>query len=326
MKITNNSGINLPLAVWLLHDEYDYIDKPNYISVTSLMRPIKQTILVSRIPPAERTEDVADQIARTLGHAIHDSIEKAWEKGHRKAMKKLGYPDAIIERIIINPTPEKLLERNDWIPVYMEQREFKEVVINGVTYIIGGKFDMVADGELYDNKSTSAYSWLFGTRDEDHRDQGSLYRWLNPTKVYGDHIHINYIFTDWSRMQARSNPKYPQKRVEEKHIPLLSVAETDRYVVERLTLIQRYWDAPESEIPECTDKELWRSDPVYKYYADETKISGRSTKNFDNKADAEQFKASKGGKGVVITIPGEPKACNYCNAFNICKQKDGYFS
>lgn len=324
MRITNNTGINLPLAVWLLHDEYDYIDKENYISVTGLMKPLKQTILTSRIPRAQRTEDVSDFVARTLGHAIHDSIEKAWHKGHARSMKLLGYPDRVIERIMINPTNEELRSRNDAIPVYMEQREFREVTVDGVTFIIGGKFDMVADGELYDNKSTSAYTWLFGTRDDDNQQQGSLYKWLNPTKITGDHIHINYIFTDWSRMQARSNPKYPQKRVEQKSIPLWSESETERWVVGRLRKFLAYKDLPEDQIPECNDKELWRSDPAFKYYADPSKVSGRSTKNFTDKVEANDFMASKGGKGIVITVPGEAKACNYCNAFDICRQKDGY--
>ena len=31
MKITNNSNISLSLAVWLLHDEYDYVNETNYI-------------------------------------------------------------------------------------------------------------------------------------------------------------------------------------------------------------------------------------------------------------------------------------------------------
>ena len=320
MRITNKTSINLPLAVWLLHDEYDYIDMKNYISVTGLMKPVKQTILASRVPPAEQISDVSDYVARTLGHAIHDSIEKAWTKGYARSMKLLGHPQSVIDRIRINPSDEELRSSNEIIAVYMEQRAFKE--IDG--YTIGGKFDMVADGELFDNKSTSAYSWLFGTRDDDHRIQGSLYRWLNQDKITGDHIQINYIFTDWSRMQARSNPKYPQNRVEVKHIPLMSIAETERWVLERIRLIRTYKDAPEDQIPECNSAELWQSAPSYKYYSDPTKLSGRSTKNFDNKHEAETFMASKLGKGVVITIPGEAKACNYCNAFDVCKQKDRY--
>lgn len=324
MKITNKTSINLPLAVWLMHDTYDYVDKPNYISATSLLKPIKQTILAARVPPGQREIDVSDNIARAYGHSIHDSIEQAWKNGHKRSMKLLGYPQDVIDRILINPTDEELRATNEAIPVYMEQRSFKEIVVEGVTYTIGGKFDMVADGELYDHKSTSAFSWLFGTRDDDHILQGSIYRWLDPKRIWGNQIHVNYIFTDWSRASARTNPKYPQKRVEEKHLALLSPAETERWVTERVRQIHTHWNSPEDVMPPCSDKELWRSEPSYKYYRDPNKTSGRSTRNFDNKGDAEQFKADKGGLGVVITVPGEAKACNYCPVFDLCKQKDAF--
>lgn len=329
MRVSNNSDISLVLAVWLLHDDYDYTnDKKNYISATALLKSTKQTVLSSRIPYAEREEDVGDYIASSLGHAIHDSIEKAWrdEKGRAKALKLLGYPEGVADRIVINPTEDELHARNDIIPIYIEQRAFREIVIDGVTYTVGGKFDMIADGILNDHKSTSAFAWLSGSKDDDHRDQTSIYRWLNPTKVVEDHADINYIFTDWSRAQARSNPKYPQKRVEKKKLLMLSQAATEAMIETKIRAIAAAWDKPEEQIPDCTPKELWQSDPVYKYYADPTKLTGRSTKNFDDKAEAYAFMASKGGKGVVITVPGEAKACSYCPAFDLCKQKDRYFS
>jgi hypothetical protein len=323
LQITNQLGINLPLAVWLIHDEYDYVDKPNYISVTTLMRPLKQIILAQRIPPEQRTADVAEFIARALGHSIHSAIENAWKSGHKRALKLLGYPEAVIDRIVINPSDEYLVEHPDCIAVYMEQRAFKQVLVNGVTYTIGGKFDFVAEGMVQDFKSTSAFSWLFGTKDDDHSLQGSAYRWLNPEKITEGVICINYIFTDWSKVQARSNPKYPQQRVEKKFVPLRSVEDTDTWVKNKLTLIQRYLNSPEDEMPECNDEELWRSDPAYKYYKNPENTQGRSTKNFTSLAEANAHRAEK-GVGVVITVPGEVKACAYCPAFNGCKQKDKY--
>ena len=92
MIITNTSGIPLSLAVWCVHDEYDYINEPNYISVTKLMKPVRQLILPGRVPMEERIADAADYISSALGHSLHDSIEKAWVKGHRHNLKKLGYP------------------------------------------------------------------------------------------------------------------------------------------------------------------------------------------------------------------------------------------
>ena len=324
MKITNNYNISLSLAVWLLHDEYDYVNEPNYISVTTLMKPLRHIILPRRIPRELVETDVSDFIARALGHSLHDSIEKAWVKGYKRILALLGYPETVIDRVRINPTPEELVATPNAIPIYLEQRAKKTVTVNGKTWTVGGKFDMVAEGIVHDNKSTSAYTWVYGGRDEEHQQQGSLYRWLNPDKITEDFIRINYIFTDWQKSQAKQNPNYPQKRVESKDIVLLSEAEVQRWVEWKLQLVMKYWDAPERDIPNCTDEELWMSDPKFKYYADPAKTSGRSTKNFDSLLEANAFKAEKGNKGIIITVPGEPKRCDYCDAFPICTQKDKY--
>jgi hypothetical protein len=323
--VTNNTGISLAMAVWLVHDEYDYINEENYISATSLMKPLRHIVLPRRIPAAERTApDIADFTARSLGHSLHDSIEKAWVKGYRKNLTKLGYPPAIIDRVAINPTPEEVKARPDMIPVYLEQRTIRSLKIGNITYRIGGKYDMVAEGIVHDNKSTSAYTWLHGTRDDEHALQGSIYRWLNPGVITEDFIRINYIFTDWQKMLAKSNPKYPQARLQAKDIPLLSLAQTEAWIINKMKLIEAYMNVPEPQVPECTDEELWRSEPVYKYYSDPSKTTGRSTKNFDTPQEARVFMTEKGGKGIVITVPGEPKRCGYCDAFDICTQKDKF--
>lgn len=339
MPITNQGDIPLGLAVWLVHDEYDYINQPNYISVTSLMKPLRHIILPPRVPRELQQSDVQDFVSRALGHSLHDSIEKAWVKGYRRSLQLMGYPDSVIDRILINPTPEELAMIKDPIPVYLEQRAFRKIVVNGTIYTIGGKFDMTADGILHDNKSTTAYTWLYGTRDDEHKLQGSLYKWLDKdgytdakcecplglNRITEDFIRINYIFTDWQKMSARQNSKYPQSRILYKDIPLMTDSEVDAWIKWKVGLVEQYKNTPENQLPECTDEELWRSSPQYKYYADPTKTNGRSTKNFDDPGEARAYLAEKGGRGVVLTVPGEVKRCGYCNAFPICTQKDRYF-
>ena len=336
--ITNKGNIPLGLAVWLLHDEYDYIDEPNYVSVTGLMRPIKHIVLPPRVPQEQRESDVEDYVSRALGHSLHDSIEKSWLKGYARSLRLMGHPQKVIDRVLINPTTEELTQVQHPIPVYLEQRAFKKVTVNGEDFIGGGKFDMVAEGIVHDNKSTTAYTWLYGTRDDEHALQGSLYRWLNdggfhsvkcddpigPPRITEDYIRINYIFTDWQKMSAKQNPKYPQKRILYKDIPLMSLEETERWVIAKIAQFQKYRKAPEEQLPECTDEELWRSAPVFKYYSDPQNTSGKSTKNFDDMIEARKHVADK-GKGIIIAVPGEVKRCGYCPAFPICKQKDRYF-
>lgn len=326
--ITNKTGISLALAVWAVNDDYDYQKgMENYISATSLMKPIRQIVLPRRIPMDERPpEDVIDCIARALGHSIHDSVEKAWVVNYKKNLKKLGTPQHVIDRVLVNPTDEEVAAATDPILVYVEQRAYKEVRTARKVWNVGGKFDMVTDGIVQDTKTTTAYTWVFGGRDDEHQLQGSLYRWLNPEKITEDFIRINYIFTDWQRFQAKSNPKYPQQRLEHKDIPLLDITDTDKWVVNKLEQIERYMTVPEDQIPHCTDEELWMSDPVFKYYAKpETAMAGgRATKNCDSMAEAREYMASKGNKGTIITVKGEPKRCSYCDAFDVCSQKNQF--
>ena len=321
--VTNNSNIPIGLAVWVLHDDYDYVDEPNYVSVTQLMRPIKHIVLPKRVPKELQLSDVEDYIASAIGKSLHDSIEKAWLKSYAKSLALMGYPKSMIDRVLINPTPEQLASVQNPIPVYLEQRSKR--VIDG--YTIGGKFDMVAEGIVHDNKSTTAYTWLYGTKDDDYAMQGSLYRWLNPDKITEDFIRINFIFTDWKKAEAKQNPNYPQKRLLHKDIPLWSIEKTEQWVRSKLAQLQRYIDAEEKDIPDCTDEELWRSAPQYKYFSDPAKTSGRSTKNFADSVEARKYMANeKGGKGIIITVPGEVKRCEYCNAAPICKQRERYIT
>ena len=315
--ITNKEDIPLTLAVWAVDDDYDYVNQENYISVTQLIKPIKQIILGMRV--TDEDTDVSDLINAALGTCIHSGIEKAWKFNYKKNLKSLGYSEELINKIKINPKKENL--KNTDIPIYIEQRN----TIKIDDFTIGGKFDMVADGILHDNKSTSVYTWIYGGRDKDYCLQGSLYKLINKDIIKEDFIRINYIFTDWQKSAAAQNEKYPLNRLVYKDIPLLSLEETKKFVENKIKQIKIYKDSSEEKLPRCTDEDLWRADPKYKYYADPTKTSGRSTKNFTSLQEANEYKLAKGNKGVVIVVPGEVKRCMYCRAYNICKQRREYF-
>jgi len=311
---TNIDGIPLSVAVFLATDYYDY--EPGVISATSLIKPVRQTILAGRVPPAEKVVDISSLVKSRMGTAIHDGIEKSWKTNYGNALKSLGYSDEIISRVVINPTTDEELPANA-IPVYMEQRVYKEFA--GVK--LSGKYDFIAEGRLEDFKSTSVYTYLKGTKDSDYQLQGSIYRWLDPHVITQDHMAIQFIFTDWMPGRAAADPKYPKKATHAHLIPLLSLDDTEQYVNSKLTQINRAKNLPEEELPRCSDADLWRSAPAFKYYKNPEKRS-RATKNFDNAADAHARKAADGNVGVVVEIPGRAVACRYCAGFALCTQKD----
>jgi len=325
--LQNSAGLSLAMAVWLAHDEYtngqDQFPGENVISATSLLKPTRQIVLAPRVPPVDRTQDVSDRIASRFGHAIHDSIERAWTIGYEEAMLSLGYPRKVIEKVRINPSPEEC--KGDIIPVYLEQRSHRRSKVDGVEVVITGKFDQIINGELDDTKTTSVYAYINRSKADDYKIQGSIYRWLNPTLITSDVMRIQHVFTDWQRSQARISKDYPASRLIEFKVELMHLATTEKWIATKIREILANQDLPEDQIIRCTDKELWKSDPQFKYYSDPAKAAegGRSTKNFPNYPAAASH-CSKQGKGVVITVPGQVKACGYCPAFPVCSQKDEY--
>ena len=318
-KLTNTTDIPLALAVWLAGDDYDYIDNKYYLSATSLLKPVKQIILAKQGFDSEEG-DVSSLVPSALGSTIHAGIEKAWKENYKPALKSLGYTDDVINKIKINPKePEE-----DDICIYLEQRSFRKMG----KWTIGGKFDMVMDGLLHDNKTTSAFSWMYGTRDEEYVKQCSIYRWLNQDIITEDFFRINFIFTDWSKANTYSNENYPKNRIMYKDYKFMSLEETEDMIKDKLREIQANLDNPEDKLPRCDDEDLWRKPTVFKYYLSQEACDAgkKCNKSFTTFQAALHYQhTQKGGRGVIKTVPGEVRRCLYCKCFDICQQRKEYF-
>ena len=314
-RFANVSEVPLALAVFLASDFYDHNDDPFTISATTLLKPLRQIILPTRIPPGEGLVNLADMMNSRMGTAIHDAIEKAWMQNYKGAMEAIGYPQKVIDKVKINPTKEELTD--DCYPIYLEQRLKRQLG----KWTVTGKFDFIGEGRVQDFKSTSTYTYTKQTNGEKYTQQGSIYRWLDPELITQDQMDIHYIFTDWKPAQAKTDPSYPPKRFHKQSFDLMSLMETESFIRRKIALIEQYWDAPEADIPECDDSELWRSEPVFKYYKNPDKTA-RSTKNFTTKTEAYAFMAEQGNVGIVKEVPGQVTACKYCPAFITCAQKD----
>ncbi len=311
-KYLNGTNVPLSVAVFLATDKYDHDSET--ISATALIKPVRQLVLAGRVPQSDSLVDISGLFKSRMGTALHDSIESAWINNYKQAMQDLGYPNGLIKKIRVNPDPDKL-EDGD-IPVYLEIRPYKEISGKKVS----GKFDFVAEGRVEDFKSTSVFMFTKGTKDDDYKLQGSIYRWLNPKIITADEIAINFLLTDFMPGRAANDPSYPKSPTPQKRIPLLSVAETEAFVAKKLAQVAHYYDAPEEEIPHCSDQELWRSDTVWKYYAKED--AKRATKDFKTDRTGAYAHLAKQGKGLIREIPGEVMACKYCASFPVCTQKD----
>ncbi len=318
-RYTNNSNLSLYAQVFLATDYYDTEEAG--LSVTTLIKPTRQVVLGKRVPAEASIVDIESEIASSVGSAIHDGFERAWKNPNLShTLGLLGIPPGAAKKVRVNPTPEEVA-KGGIIPCYTEVRS--AMLINGIR--VTGKFDFIGDGVVEDLKNTSVYKFM-NTDGDDYIKQGSMYRLLNQEKVSKDYMNLTFNFTDWSRAGFKQNPdKYPPARMLTRRYNLMPVEETKAWAASRIDLLLKYMSAPEASIPLCTDAELWRSDPVFKYYkkpADAHVPGKRSTKNFDTMREAQTRLAEDGSVGIVVEKKGEVKACKYCPGFHACTQKD----
>lgn len=311
-RYANPQNIELPMAVFLAADNYNR-NLPGY-SATGLIRPVRQTILGSRITESGQVPiDLISMLKSRIGTAIHQGLENAWKGSADMAMDALGLPAGIRSRVKVNPDPQDVT--SDTLPIYLEQRTSKE--LDGVT--IHGQYDIVFQGEVQDLKTTSVFQFSKQNKVEAFTLQGSIYRWLNPELITKDTLAIHYLLLDWSASRTR-DPAYPKSPVITMRYPLMSPERTLIWIRQRLAALAAMKTAHDSELPECTDEELWRSEPVFKYYKNPTSKS-RSTANFDTLAEAQARLAKDGHIGVIEEKKGEVRACRWCPAAGICQQR-----
>lgn len=287
MHYTNKNNLPQYLVDWLIHDSYDYNQDPLTLSATTLMKPVRAYWLTAR--HGDKLEiDVSELVAARLGSAIHDSIER--------------------------------VETDN---VFKEERVKKTVEIDGVTFTISGKYDILTlEGTkwiLRDIKTTSVWAYIYGGKDEDYRKQLSIYRWLlHGEKEVEPVAYIDMIFTDWQSMKAKTEDNYPPQRIHPGYrIELLSLEETEAYIRDRLSNFYKYKDVTDSSLPNCSKEELWASEDTYAVMKPDAK---RATKVCDSKQEAEAYMVEKKIKGFVDFRPGKVKRCNYCSAAPFCSQ------
>lgn len=332
MQITNKHKIPLPLAVWLVSHDYDsYAHIPNYISATTLLRPVRQIVLSERVRKdkvlsKKIVKDVSDFFASTQGTTIHDGLEAVWRNDvlRTSALITLGFSKEDAEAVVINPTEEDLTK--DIIPVYLERRAFRKIG----KYTIGGKFDLVIENTLFDHKNTSVWTFIRDMMEEDYILQMSIYRWLNIDLDLDDIANIQMIFKDWDKNFTKNKDpnselvqKYPPAPLQDYPVKLMSLEKIEAWLKQRIADIEAAKNLAEHEIPPCED--VWKGDTVYKYFSDPK--NKRATKSSQNISELQVLK-SKAGKGIIIMEEGKVRRCNpkFCDAFHACSQKDEYMA
>jgi hypothetical protein len=304
---TNRRRIPLSIAVWLADELYN--KDPTYISGSQLSRSNRQIVLSFR---ATKIQDLSTLVASRLGTAVHEALDAAWQRPDLESrMRAAGYESFLgYEVNPVLPTPGKHA-------IYIRQRFNEELAGK----MISGAPDLILMRRLFDYKSTSVFVYQ-KKEEKDYLWQLTVYRWLARDLIDDDVATIQFILKDWSEARANKDPEYPQTPCPTMLVRVGTAEECRQRIVDRVEELKALMSLDQSQLPLCSDEELWLDPPKYAYYKDPfADGKGRATRVFESYAEASAFMGTKNGVGKIITRKGEPKACDYCEAASICEQR-----
>ena len=278
-QITNNAGLPAPIVKAISYSDRD-TGNSDY-SVTELIQP-PRIVALKRQYASEITEDAADRIWALMGSAAHEVLRRS-------------APDDGIT----------------------EKRFF--VKLAGKT--ISGQVDYCAKtGKLSDFKFTSTYAVKEGVKPE-WEQQLNCYRWLmahNGIETPAE-LEIIAILRDWSKNEARRNSDYPQQGVLVLPVPVWSMVETHRWLLERISMNEE----ARLILPECSDDDMWAKPEKW---AVRKKGGARALRLYDSLEGATAHAATD-SKLEVEHRPGERVRCQgYCSVAPHCSQYQSWLA
>lgn len=287
-KITNK--FKLPQEVYnaIVKDRYSSEDDlPCDYSATTLIAPIRQTMLIKRHQDELKVFDVVDMFWSFMGSIAHTVLEEAWhgETGTR-----------------------------------VEERLYDEVLGTKIS----GKLDCYANGEIRDYKTTKVYKIQKADYTEWEK-QLNIYAYLcrrNGFEV--TNLRIIAILFDWKEGDTYKE-NYPSCPIVEIHLPLWTEAEQKAFVDDRIMRLQEAEKLSDDELPLCTDKEMWCDIKDYAVMKDGGKRAVKCFDNFEQAREYRQLMNTKNKScdyDVVVRKTDRTRCLKYCSAATVCKQHE----
>lgn len=254
-------------------------------SVTELIGPARLGALRRRYGD-QVTEDVSDRVWSLIGQIGHH----------------------ILERADLRSVPDRVFIKRS---------------LGGVEYTISGQGDtllLAEDGNrLDDYKFTSvgaALTALDGGKSE-FEAQLNIYR-LMLHEAYGYEIgklRDVLLLRDWhlkqGRASAKKNGRYPHKQAVVVPMPLWSLEDTEKYLMERLAAHVEADACDDATLPECSPAERWQKPEKYAVVKKGRAMKGMTA--LTTRSEAE-FVAEQNPGATVQVRGGGPTRCadGYC--------------
>lgn len=286
MKILNKHKLPKTIVQAVKQIQEDYTGGNSYLSASSLTKPPRIYHLEKRHKD-EIEKDVSDMIWSLIGTLVHGLLEKSAE-----------YVDE----------------------AKAEERLYKDVL--GVLF--SGQYDLVEGNVLDDYKVTSVWSVIGDPKEEWIAQANANKLLLHEKGVEVDKLKITAILRDWQKSKAKVDKSYPQTQIKRINLPVWSLEQTEKFLKDRISLLQSHENTPDDALPMCSDKERWR-DPTK--YAVMKKGGKRALRVLDTAIEAEIFRKTKKEETFIEIREGEDKRCkDYCDVCKFCNyaKEKGY--
>lgn len=230
-------------------------------------------VVLERQHSNELEEDVMDRIWSLVGQVMHGILERASPSGETEKR------------------------------YFMKMRDWK----------VSGQIDRIEDGILQDYKFVTVYKVRDGV-DPDYEAQMNCYaELLRRNGIEVRRLELVAILRDWSKMEARREPTYPQQQVLIQNVRLWTSAECTKFLEDRVDAHQ----AARLLLPECTPEERWERPTKW---AVMKKGGVRAVKLHFIEKNAQEHAATATNLSVEVR-PGDSVRCAaYCSAAPFCDQ------
>ncbi len=263
----------------------DYEYKEGQYSVTSLLRGLRETILLRRYHD-DIEQDVSDMIWLLFGTAIHTILENQETGEHEKKEKYMRIP------------------------------------IGG--YKLSGMCDLYNEKTktITDYKTCSVWAVIFGDY-EGWRKQLLIYAYMLRRLGYEvERGEIIALMKDHSKAKAKFDAGYPQLPVEKITFDFTEddFIEIEKWLYYRFAEISAAERMTDDELPVCSLEDRFNSGDKY---AVMKKGRKRAMRVLDSRADAETWMSNNGGD-FIEERPGQDKKCSdYCRVNQFCNYYKG---
>lgn len=275
-----------------------------------------------------------------------------------KITNKMGLPEALVQAVstqkhnkegqysattLLKGACETVLTKRHWDEIEVDASESIWTVFGTATHSIFEKQkdntfkeelfsvpvgNSIVTGRVdsYDLETETIVDWktasVWKVQFNDFSDwykQGLVYAWLmKKSGLNVKRCKFIALLKDHSKSKARQSAEYPQSPVYVYQFDVTDKAlkEIEDFINKKVWEIELAEKLPDYKLIPCTEEERWATADKWAVMKD-----GRKTalKLCDSEAEAEEYKATKGGDYIEFR-QGESKKCldGYCNCRNFC--------